>query len=70
MLEILETIWEGYRCGCKDRRNNNLGLLFLQARKRPTNPFLSGSVVWSPVSSGFQISPDEVVHERVGAVVA
>jgi hypothetical protein len=38
-------------------------------RKRPTNPFLSGSVVWSPVSSGFQISPDEVVHERVGSVV-
>jgi hypothetical protein len=38
--------------------------------KRPTNPFLSGSVVWSPVSSGFQISHDEVVHERVGAVVA
>jgi hypothetical protein len=38
--------------------------------KRPTNPFLSGSVVWSPVSSGFQISTDEVVHERVGAVVA
>ena len=38
--------------------------------KRPTNPFLSGSVVWSPVSSGFQIPPDEVVHERVGAVVA
>jgi hypothetical protein len=38
--------------------------------KRPTNPILSGSVVWSPVSSGFQISPDEVVHERVGAVVA
>jgi hypothetical protein len=39
-------------------------------RKRPTNPFLSGSVVWSPVSSGCQISPDEVFHERVGAVVA
>jgi hypothetical protein len=38
--------------------------------KRPTNPFLSGSVVWSPVSSGFQISPDEAVHERVGAGVA
>ena len=38
--------------------------------KRPTNPFLSGSVVWSPVSSGFQIPPDEVFHERVGAVVA
>ncbi len=38
--------------------------------KRPTNPFLSGFVVWSPVSSGFLISPDEVVHERVGAVVA
>ncbi len=38
--------------------------------KRPTNPFLSGSVVWSPVSSGFQIPHDEVVHERLGAVVA
>jgi hypothetical protein len=40
------------------------------AGKRPTNPFLSGSVVWSPVSSGFPIPPDEVVHERVGAGVA
>jgi hypothetical protein len=39
-------------------------------RERPTIPFLSGSVVCSPVSSGFQISPDEVVHERVGAGVA
>jgi DNA-binding CsgD family transcriptional regulator len=39
-------------------------------RKRPKNPFLSGSVVWSPVPSGFQISPDEVFNERVGAVVA
>jgi hypothetical protein len=38
--------------------------------KRPTNPFLSESVVWSPVSSGFPIPPDEVVHERVEAVVA
>jgi hypothetical protein len=38
--------------------------------KRSTSPFLSGSVVWSPMSSGFQIFPDEVVHERVGAVVA
>jgi hypothetical protein len=38
--------------------------------KRPTNPFLSGSVVWIPVSSGFPIPPDEVVHEQVGAVVA
>ena len=41
-----------------------------EACKRPTNPFLSGSVVWSPVSSGFKIPPDEVVHERVGAGVA
>jgi hypothetical protein len=40
------------------------------AGKRPTNPFLSGSVVWIPVSSGFPIPPDEVVHEQVGAVVA
>jgi hypothetical protein len=42
----------------------------LLKRKRPTNPFLSASVVWSLVSSGFKISPDEVVHERVGAIVA
>jgi hypothetical protein len=47
-----------------------VGCFHRHLRKRPTNPFLSGSVVWSPVSSGFQISPDEVVHERVGAVVA
>jgi len=38
--------------------------------KRPTNPFSSGSVVWSPVSAGFPILPDEVVHEQIGAVVA
>jgi hypothetical protein len=38
--------------------------------KRLTNPFLSGSGVWSPVSSGFRIPPDEVVHERAGAVLA
>lgn len=39
-------------------------------RNRPTNPFLSGSSVWSLVSSGFPNSPDEVVLERLGAVVA
>jgi hypothetical protein len=39
-------------------------------RKRPTNPFSSGSVACNPVFSGFQILPDEVVHEQVGAAVA
>lgn len=38
--------------------------------KRPTNPFLSGSVASNPVFFGFRISPDEVVHKRVGAGVA
>jgi hypothetical protein len=42
-------------------------------RKRPTNPFLPGSVVWRPVSSGFPIPHgvclmvrlEQVWHERI-----
>jgi hypothetical protein len=63
-------------CGSRDvirRRSRQRQVaappLTLQGQ-RPTNPFLPGSVAWNPVSSGFQMSPDEVVHERVGAVVA
>jgi hypothetical protein len=39
-------------------------------RERPANPFLSASVAWSLVSSGFQMPPEKVVHEQTGVVGA
>jgi len=53
----------GLRAGAGEFLLDDFDVAAERLRKRPTNPFLSGSVVWSPVSSGFQISPDEAVHE-------